>query len=716
VALPVPLRRAFDYAVPEVLIDRLAPGQRVEVPFARRTLVGVIVEPPREAPVPDFPVKPIGRLIDDTPLLPEPLLALCRWVADYYLHPLGEVVFATLPGGLRRGETPVPRPPDSLRLTADGAAATLPARSTALRALLALLAPGPRTVAEVREALPNAATALKRALDSGWIERCADLPTPRALQARLPLTAEQAAALDGLQAAADGFGVSLLEGVTGSGKTELYLRLTETVIAAGGQVLVLAPEIGLTPQLAARFAARFGDGVASVHSGLSDGERARHWLAAASGAARIVVGTRSAVFVPMPNLRLVIVDEEHDGSYKQQDGLRYHARDVAIVRARAAGAAVVLGSATPSLETLKNAADGRYRQVRLLRRVHDSPPPRIHLLDVRHAVLENGLSPTLIDAVERHLAGGRQSLLFLNRRGYAPVLLCHDCGHVIPCPNCDARLVVHRAKKKLACHHCGHVEPQPPACAECGGRLVPIGQGTERIEDALAIRFPAARIERVDSDRLKSPAALTRLLADVQAGAVDVLVGTQVLAKGHDFAGLAFAGLVDVDQALFGSDFRALERMGQLVTQVAGRVGRAGTPGEVILQTHQPGHPLLKLLVEQGYPAFAAALLAERRLFGLPPYANLALLRAEAKSEGVVMAFLRRAKTLLPADGAVEALGPAPPTMARRAGFQRGQLLLRSASRAALHRVLEAVLPDLEVLGAQSRLRWSIDVDPGDLY
>lgn len=718
IAVPVPLRRVFDYAVPDALVAVLHPGQRVRVPFARRELIGVVVGPVRDEPPPDYEIKPVSALLDAQPLLSEALLALCRWTADYYLHPLGEVIAAALPGPLRRGEQPAIRPPDGLQLTAAGRAALpeVPSRSTTMRALLALLAPGPCAVATVRSQLPGSAAAVKRALDAGWVERCADDGIPRALQPPLPLTAPQAEVLAALATGIGRFGVSLLEGVTGSGKTELYLRLTEAVLAAGGQVLVLAPEIGLTPQLAARFKARFGDGVASFHSGLGEAERARHWLAAASGAARIVVGTRSAVFVPMPRLQLVIVDEEHDGSYKQQDGLRYHARDVAIVRARDAGAMVVLGSATPSLETLRNAEDRRYVHLKLDRRVHDTPPPRIHLLDVRHAVLENGLSPTIVDAVARHLQQGHQSLLFLNRRGYAPVLLCHDCGYVMPCPNCDARLVVHRARKRLACHHCGHVEPQPPACPDCGGRQVPIGQGTERIEDALALRFPEARIERVDSDRLKSGAALAKLLADMQAGAVDVLVGTQVLAKGHDFAGLQFAGLVDVDQALFGSDFRALERMGQLVTQVAGRVGRGGEPGEVILQTHHPEHPLLKLLVTRGYPAFAEALMAERRDFGLPPFAHLALLRVEARSESEVMAFLREARALLPATAAIDVLGPAPATMARRAGFQRGQLLLKSASRGALHRCLEGWLPALERLGQQSRHRWSLDVDPGDLF
>ena len=718
VAVPVPLRQRFDYEAPEALLAALVPGVRVWVPFGRRELIGVVVDAVREVDAPEFEPRPITTVLDEAPMVGPELLALCRWVADYYLHPLGEVIAAALPGPLRRGEPVTMPPPDGLQLTEAGRAAMagVPARSTAMKALLDVLALAPGSTAQVRSALPNAAAALKKALDNGWVERCAlDRVTP--LEARLPLTEEQTAALIKLDAGLSaGFAVSLLEGVTGSGKTELYLRLTETVLAAGGQVLVLAPEIGLTPQLAARFKARFGDGVASFHSGLSETERARNWLAARDGRARIVVGTRSAVFVPMARLALVIVDEEHDVSYKQQDGLRYQARDVAVLRARRAGAPVLLGSATPSLESLHNAATGRYRHLRLLKRVRSQAPPRIHLLDVRHAPLDNGLSPTMIEAVSRQLEAGHQALLFLNRRGYAPVLLCHDCGAVTPCPNCDARLVVHRAAKRLACHHCGHVEPIPPACTDCGGKLVPVGQGTERIEDALRMRFPEYRVERFDSDRLSSGAAIARLLADVERGDVKLLVGTQVLAKGHDFAGLAFAGLIDVDQALFGSDFRALERMGQMVTQVAGRVGRADAPGEVLLQTHQPEHPLLRLLVERGYPAFAATVMAERKQFGLPPFASLALLRVEARTESEVMNFLRSLRSQLPAADDVEMLGPAPATMARRAGYQRGQLLLKSPSRSALHRLLGVWLPEIEALGQKTRLRWSLDVDPADLF
>jgi primosomal protein N' (replication factor Y) (superfamily II helicase) len=726
VSVPVPLRRTFEYSVPTAFAEQLVPGTRVRVPFGRRQLIGVVLAAPREVAAPDYACKPITEVLDTQPALPPELFELCRWTADYYQHPIGEVFAAVLPGPLRRGEALATATDTWLRLGAAGqqALATLPARATALRGVLEALADAPLPRASLLAERASAGTALRRALAEGWVEAyevAAQLPPLALLEPEPTLSAEQAAALAALAAAPEGFSTRLLEGVTGSGKTEIYLRLTAQVLAAGRQVLVLAPEIGLTPQLAERFAARFGAGVARFHSGIGETERAQVWQAARDGTVRVIVGTRSAVFVPLAAPGLIIVDEEHDVSYKQQDGLRYAARDVAVLRASRLGVPVLLGSATPSLESRANAESGRYRHVQLRSRVQNSAPPTIHLLDVRQQPLEHGLSEPLLVAVARHLAAGNQALLFLNRRGYAPVLLCHDCGWMLPCPNCDARLVLHRGRKRMACHHCGQLASVPTTCGDCGGSaLVPVGQGTERIEEALRLRFPEARVERFDSDRLRSAAQMQKLFADVRSGAVNLLVGTQVLAKGHDFAGLTFAGLVDVDQALYGSDFRALERMGQLVTQVAGRVGRAGQPGEVLLQTHQPEHPALQLLAREGYPAFAAAQLRERRDFELPPFSSLALLRAEARREETALAFLRSARALFPArdgsDTPVEVLGPAAATMARRAGYQHAQLLLKCRSRAKLHRAISEWLPLLESHADARRVRWSLDIDPADLF
>jgi len=513
--------------------------------------------------------------------------------------------------------------------------------------------------------------------------------------------------------------------VTGSGKTEIYLRLIAEVIAAGAQALVLVPEIGLTPQLLDRFRRRLGAKVAAFHSGMTEAQRAQTWLRARAGEASVVIGTRSAVFVPLLRLGIVVVDEEHDTSYKQQDGLRYSARDLAIWRARQAGVPVILGSATPSLESLQNARSGRYLHLHLRQRASSGAPPQIRVLDVRSRPLAGGLSPPLLEAVERHLAASGQVLLFLNRRGYAPTLLCNDCRWTAECKRCDARLSLHKYGARLLCHHCGAQSSAPAVCPQCQSKnLGALGQGTERIEQVLREKFPAARIERMDSDRLAKAGELDRLLGDVRSGAIQIIVGTQVLAKGHDFARLSLVGIVSADQALYGTDFRALERMGQLVTQVAGRAGRAplglpsgaGNPAEVILQTREPSHPMLELLLARGYPGLCDALLAERRETQMPPFAHLALLRAESVTPQAAMEFLAQARAALPKSARVRVGEPVPAPMERRAGRYRAQLLLQSSTRPALQALLADAAPRFENLPAVRRVRWSIDVDPADLF
>jgi primosomal protein N' (replication factor Y) (superfamily II helicase) len=657
VAVAAPLHKTFDYFLPTHLSEAsaagLRPGMRVRVPFGRRSVVGVVLQPPRFEAAPPRAYRPVTEILDQKPLLPAELLTLLRWCAGYYQHPVGEVIAAALPGPLRRAQ--------------------------ALR--------------PVRRAPPAEASELPPAL-----------------------TGEQSAALQAARAAQD-FDVLLLQGVTGSGKTEIYLQRIADVLASGRQALLLAPEIGLTPQLLQRLCARFGAGVAAYHSGLSEAARARLWLQARDGEVQVVVGTRSAVLLPFRQLGLIVVDEEHDTSYKQQEGFRYSARDVAILRAQKARIPVILGSATPSLESLHNAASGRYRLARLQARVRAAAPPQVRLLDVRAQPLAHGLSKPLLDAVEQHVDSGGQALLFINRRGFAPLLLCHDCGWIAPCPDCDARLTVHRARGLLICHHCGAQQPLTRSCPSCDSRqLVPVGQGTERIEEALRNRFPARRVERFDSDRLRKAGELARLLADIRSGAIHILVGTQVLAKGHDFDGLSLVGIVSADQALYGSDFRAIERMGQLVTQVAGRAGRSGRAGEVLLQTHEPLHPLLQTLVREGYDALCAALLAERQAFGLPPFAQLALLRAEARQPAAALGFLNHARAALGAPGSLRVSEPIPALMERRAGYHRAQLLIQCDSRAALQRRLAAWAPLLDELPAARSVRWSLDVDPYDLF
>ena len=728
IALPTPLRRQFDYLAPADWLTQLRPGVRVEVPFGKRTLVGLVAAAPRRAADDGYAYKPVARILDATPIAPADWLKLLRWAADYYQHPLGEVVAAALPAPLREGRAATPRLPRLLALTDVGRLALpgLSTRAVRQREVLTSLLNAPALVPPGEAAEGFEAAALKRAIESGWVSDTLitdALPLNTAAeQAELQpvLTAPQSKALATLESAPEGFSVSVLEGVTGSGKTELYLRLTARALAAGKQVLVLTPEIGLTPQLSGRFAARFGAGVVSFHSGMSDAARGDAWLAVRDGRARVLVGTRSAVFVPFAELGLVIVDEEHDASYKQQDGFRYHARDLALVRAQIAGVPAVLGSATPALETLANVAAGRYRQVPLRERISGAPPPIAQLIDLNVTPAKHGLTEPLLEAVERHLAAGGQALLFINRRGYAPTLLCDVCHWVAPCPRCDARMTLHRARSRIVCHHCGHESPPPRECPSCGShKLVPVGEGAERVEDALKNRFPGKRIERFDAERLRGGDKLEGLLADVQAHRVDVLVGTQILAKGHDFPALSLVGVVNADQALFSADFRAMERMGQLLTQVAGRAGRRHNgphAPEVLIQTREPKHPQLLMLVQEGYGALAAQLLAERADAGLPPSAHLALLRAEAPKLADARALLEAARDVFPAMKNVDLLGPAPAPMERRDGRYRMQLLVLCKTRAPLHRALPRWLDAIEALPGARRIRWSLDVDPADLF
>ncbi|MCF8816027.1 primosomal protein N', partial [Xanthomonas campestris pv. campestris] len=529
--------------------------------------------------------------------------------------------------------------------------------------------------------------------------------------------------------AGSGFATYLLDGVTGSGKTEVYLQAIADCLAAGKQALVLVPEIGLTPQTLGRFRERLGVPVHALHSGLSDGERARVWAAAWRGEAKLIVGTRSAVFTPLPNAGLIVIDEEHDGSYKQQDGIRYHARDFALVRGKALDVPVILGSATPSLESLHNAYSGRYRHLRLSRRAGDARPPRVRVLDVRKRPLKDGLSPEVLAGIGATLARGEQVLVFKNRRGYAPVLLCHDCGWTAACQRCSTPLhqtpmTVHAGGRRLQCHHCGARQPAPLACPACASlALQPQGIGTERLEERLVEAFPEAPVVRIDRSTTQRRDALETQLARLGTDA-GILVGTQILAKGHDLPRLTMVVVVGIDEGLFSADFRAAEKLAQQLIQVAGRAGRADRPGEVWLQTHHPEHPLLQTLVNGGYHAFADAELQQREAAGFPPFAHLALFRAEAKDVAAANQFLIAVRALVgaqtpapsPAITPVECYGPMPAPMPRRAGFQRTQLLLSAAQRSALHRVLDAQMPAIHTLPQARRVRWSLDVDPIDLY
>src|SRR5579863_8148847 len=592
VALDTPLRRVFDYRPParfsgQDLGDALRLGTRVRVPFGRRQLIGVLVGIAAQSDVPSPKLKPALEILDTQPILDPHTFDLLRWAAEYYHHPIGEVFAAALPASLRAGQ-PADTRTESWGLSETGRrelAAPSDRRAPQQRALLAWLgAHGSATTETVGDEFkPELLRALAK---RGWILPTDREPDVAAMEARpsdVSLTDAQAGCVAAILASPASFSVHLVYGVTGSGKTEVYLRVIAAAIAGGGQALVLVPEIALTPQLVDRFRQRFSSGVVAVHSGLTGVERRDAWRAAHNGHARIVIGTRSAVFTSMPRLALIVVDEEHDASYKQQEGFRYSARDLAVMRARAVGVPVILGSATPSLETLENAASGRYLKHLLPQRPGAAQPPRMSLVDLRRHAAEQGISTPAMQAIDRHLKAGGQVIVFLNRRGYAPSLFCNSCGWVAPCAHCDARMTLHRRARQLRCHHCGAQAPVPTTCAACGQALLPVGQGTERVEETLARCFPDAPLARLDRDSAGARGSIQTVLDRVHSGEARMLIGTQMLTKGHHFPEVTLVVILDADQGLFASDFRATERLAQTIIQVAGRAGREERAGEVLI-------------------------------------------------------------------------------------------------------------------------------------
>jgi len=716
VALDVPLSTLFDYSVSDAM--RLEIGQRVVVPFGRKLLLGVAMEWAETSALAAERIKPVARVLDDVPPLPQELLTLLRFTSDYYHYPLGMTVLAALPARLRALEPVTIRQALDYTLSVAGRAldlATLPKRRVVQRRLLQALQQGPVSGAQLRSLSPSAPAALKALLEAGWVETCAPVPrTGHGFEGAHVLTDQQRQAFDAV-AQQQGYGCFLLHGITGSGKTEIYVHLMHEMLQRGGQVLLLVPEINLTPQLEHYFRSRFPDGdIVSLHSGLADGERAQNWLKAQSGEARIVIGTRLAVFTPMPELSLILVDEEHDPSFKQQDGLRYSARDVAIFRASQRGVPVVLGSATPSLESWHNAQSGRYRLLELTQRAaQPASLPVVRCFDIAKLPLHEGLSEPLLTAISVRLQRKEQSLIFINRRGYAPVLMCSACGWLSACKHCAGKLVLHLKDRSLRCHHCGFQQRVPPACPSCGDAdLKPVGIGTQRLEQTLQTRFPQARILRVDRDSTRNKGAWNAMRQQIHAGQADILIGTQMLAKGHDFPNLTLVGIVNPDGALYSADFRASEKLFAQLTQVGGRAGRADKPGEVIVQTAFPEHPLFQALRAHDYASWAQTLLAERRMAGLPPFVYQALLSAEGKQESEPYRFLQQARAAaLALDMPVEVYGVVPAAMPKRANHHRAQLLVQGEQRKALQEFLRAWRPQLDALPA-AKLRWVLDIDP----
>lgn len=658
IAVPLPLRHYFDYLPPAGDTPPLQPGMRVRVPFQSRELIGIFMEESSEPEALRPKLKSVIEVIDETPIIPEDILRLCLWAADYYHFPVGEVLEHAMPKLLRQGK-------------AAACESALPAKNKA---------------------------------------KHNDCP--------LDLNSDQESALQAILVAQEKSQIFLLDGVTGSGKTEVYLQAIAAFLKQDKQILILVPEIGLTPQTIARFRERFSQPIVALHSGLREKEKLTAWLAAKNGEANIVIGTRSALFTPFKHLGLIIVDEEHDLSFKQQEGFRYHARDLAILRAHFANIPIVLGTATPSLETMQKATSGRYQHLRLRERAGKAILPTFQIIDIRKAYLEEGISPALFAALKNHLAAGNQVMLFLNRRGFSPILMCHSCGWMSLCKRCDARMTYHQQPTHLHCHHCDSRKNIPAKCETCHEKnLTAIGLGTERLEAALEKHFPNFSIARIDRDNTRKKGKMEELLDHIQQGKHQILIGTQMLAKGHHFPNVTLVAIVDADGGFFSSDFRALERMGQLVLQVSGRAGRMEKPGEVFIQTHHPDHPLLHQLINSSYQSFAESLLTEREAALLPPYSFFALFRAEAHAIELAQTFLHDIKNLgKNISTAIQLLGPIPAPMPKRAGKHRVQLLLQAGNRPQLQQFLKSIMPEIEKMPSKKRVKWSLDVDPIEMF
>lgn len=734
VAISSPLRRLFDYLPPDShSVHTIHPGSRVIVPFGPRQMVGIVLSIESSTDIPVSKLKPVISVLDEAPLLPDDIIQLCQWAARYYHHSVGETLAQALPKNLRLGK------PASFGAIPfwyavnelDNELQSQLKRSKKQLAALELISNYPEGISttEIHE-LGFSKAAFKELSKKGLISSRNVEPSPLLFSgitnplksAHLKLNEEQAFACEAIIDGLGTYRTYLLEGVTGSGKTEVYLQAISAALAEGKQTLVLIPEIGLTPQTVRRFRDRFNVPVACLHSGLSDGERLQGWLEAARGSAGILISTRSGIFTPMPHLGLIIVDEEHDGSYKQQESLRYSARDLAIYRGRQRNCPVVLGSATPSLETLHNTRQGKYTQLHLKQRAGNARPPVMELLDMRHQVLKDGLSTELLQRMATHLSRGNQVMVFLNRRGYAPSMICQDCGNIIDCPHCDAHMTIHRYPPHMHCHHCDLQQAIPWQCPSCQGRkLQPAGQGTERTEQVLSHYFANYPVLRIDRDTTRKKQALSDMLEKVHSGRPCILLGTQMLAKGHHFPDVTLVAIINADAGLFSADFRGLERTGQLIMQVAGRAGRGNKPGQVIIQTYNPEHPALQLLSMNDYSRFASTLFIERKSLNLPPEGYLTLIRSESTNQGeseLLLSALRQHAEQPEHQqhyDDVRILGPIPAPMEKRQGRYRWHLLIHGKNRNHLHSMVCRIVSYLESHRLPRQLKWTVDIDPQDM-
>ncbi|MDK8465989.1 primosomal protein N' [Marinobacter sp. SS13-12] len=712
IALNRPLRRLFDYLVPDHMV--LQKGQRVTVPFGRQSATGLVADTEAQPPE-GITLKPVTSACEEWPALPKETLQLLSWAADYYQHPLGECLFTALPPALRRGRPAVEK--KEAYWQACGDPAVLPGNATRQRELLAWLQRQPGSVSARQIVQAGFTQPQIKSLQGKELIVEASQPesagVPAEIRNRIPKLSEaQLDAADQLPLPENGFAASLLYGITGSGKTELYLYYLKHFLGDRGQALVLVPEINLTPQTVARFQHYFGSRIVVWHSALNDGERVSTWLKVRSGEPVIMIGTRSAVLLPFTNLKTIIVDEEHDSSYKQGEGFRYSGRDTAVYRAHLNNCPVILGSATPSMESYHNALTGKYSLIKLEERAGNARPPHIKLLDIRSRPLEGGLSRPALQAIEKCLQDGQQALVFVNRRGFAPIMMCFDCGHMVECPRCDTRLTYHRRDRAMRCHHCDFQAAATDHCPKCNSdAFKPVGQGTERTEDILTTQFPDTPVVRVDRDSTQRKGSIQGILEKVNSGRPCILVGTQMLAKGHDFPNVTLVVVVNADGGLFSVDFRAPEQLIQTLLQVSGRAGRGEKSGEVLIQTCHSDHPLLRSLAEGYYLPVADQMLAERETGQLPPYRAMAIFRAEAETMEKSLQLLDSIKPQA-LSSRIEIWGPLPALIARRADRHRAQLVLLCNNRKHLNRQLARICETLDQSKQPSGLKWMIDVDP----
>lgn len=718
VALPVPLRQHFDYLLPDDTCVQV--GCRVRVPFGNRQLVGIVWQLSPSNAYNHSALKAVTQVIDNEPVLSEKLRQLLSFAAEYYQHPLGAVLVSALPALLREGRDLANYQPKACQLTEAGLQASEAdfKRSANQRVLWQALKRSPLPLPEL--SVLHKRTTVNALLKKHLVEEVTlsyqPFTPPASMLPGLKLTTSQALAVSAINQASGRFERILLEGVTGSGKTEVYLQTIASLLTAQQQVLVIVPEIGLTPQTLQRFEQRFAVPVLCWHSALSDTERLHCWQQAGSGGAAIIIGTRSALFLPFWRLGLIIIDEEHDQSLKQQDGFRYHARDLAIKRAALEHCPIVLGSATPSLESLHNALQKRFIHLPLPERAAGQPLPEFQLVDLKQQVLQFGLASLTLAEIQHQLARGLQVMLFLNRRGFAPALSCQECGWLTECHRCSAFTTYHKQSRQLICHHCGASKPVPRQCGQCGStQLTPLGQGTEQLEENLQTLFPQADITRLDRDSTRRKGALGQALSNINTPGARIIIGTQMLAKGHHFPNVSLVVVVDVDGALYSSDFRAPEHLAQLLTQVSGRAGRGSTSGKVLLQTLYPDHPLLQDIIHNGYAAFARSALQEREQTKLPPYQHLVLFRAEAHHSELCQQWLQQMADSLQPFSQIQLLGPLPSPLERRAGKFRWQLQLFCPIRSVLHHALAQSMSDIGRWPLSRQVKWQIDVDPTDL-